>query len=266
MTPFVSPAASALWECVSAVPELRFGPLSLSRVPVGIEVRPCQDAGLSASSLRVVPVADLRTLSQTDDLGRFRPNKASPNLIRGWAHLATDPQSLDAALDSLIPGGLADWYAVRSGTANPVPWQQYADRQTGMYRNVSALNEPEAEEVARAGCHERCCTRRRLWTVGDRPPEAPSGKSEVPCLEPCALLLELARRAQRSNASEERSQLTLPESDLAIIDTLFDIALDHPDASLREGDLSAPGNPRRILLLREKLLPWLPAKTRGSGH
>jgi hypothetical protein len=39
------------------------------------------------------------------------------------------------------------------------------------------------------------------------------------------------------------------------------MALDNPDVSLREGDMSAPGNPRRILLLREKLLPWLPAKT-----
>jgi hypothetical protein len=44
------------------------------------------------------------------------------------------------------------------------------------------------------------------------------------------------------------------------LDNLFTWALEHPDASLREGDLSSPGNPRRILLLREKLLPWLPAR------
>jgi hypothetical protein len=160
----------------------------------------------------------------------------------------------------LLPGGLADWYASETRTASVVPWQQYADRQTGMYRNVASLNEPEAEAVAQAGCHPRCCTRRRLWTVGDRPPEEASTKSVVPCLEPCALVLELARRAQKSSVSEERCSVTLTVGDLALLDTLFDVALDHQDPGLREGDLSSPANPRRILLLREKLLPWLPAK------
>jgi hypothetical protein len=130
-----------------------------------------------------------------------------------------------------------------------------------MYRHVAAMNDPEAEEVARAGCHSRCCTRRRMWTVGENPPEIADGKSCVPCLEPCALLLELARRAQKTNTADERSQIVLTETDLVTLDTLFGMALDNPDVSLREGDMSAPGNPRRILLLREKLLPWLPAKT-----
>jgi hypothetical protein len=71
----------------------------------------------------------------------------------------------------------------------------------------------------------------------------------------------LARRAQKTNTADERSQIVLTESDLVTLDTLFGMALDNPDVSLREGDFSAPGNPRRILLLREKLLPWLPAKT-----
>ena len=52
----------------------------------------------------------------------------------------------------------------------------------------------------------------------------------------------------------------LTVGDLALLDTLFEHALDHPDPGLREGDLSSPANPRRILLLREKLLPWLPGK------
>jgi hypothetical protein len=100
-----------------------------------------------------------------------------------------------------------------------------------------------------------------MWTVGESPPEIADGKSCVPCLEPCALLLELARRAQKTNTADERSQIVLTETDLVTLDTLFGMALDNPDVSLREGDMSAPGNPRRILLLREKLLPWLPAKT-----
>jgi hypothetical protein len=213
------------------------------------------------ASLRSVPLDGLRALSQSDASGRFRPNNASPHLVGGWIHFAADASALDAALEALLPGGLEDWYSVEKGSTRPIPWQQYADRQTGMYRHVAAMNDPEAEEVARAGCHSRCCTRRRMWTVGESPPEIADGKSCVPCLEPCALLLELARRAQKTNTADERSQIVLTETDLVTLDTLFGMALDNPDVSLREGDMSAPGNPRRILLLREKLLPWLPAKT-----
>ena len=266
MTPFVSPAAAAFWERIPLDSSLIFGPLALTKQPAGIDLRHRDDAGSDASSLRSITSTDLRSLSQVDALGRFRPNKASPNLVRGWFHTAPDAPALDAALDAMLPGGLADWYAVQSGSAPPISWQNYADRQTGMYRNVAAMNEPEAEEVARAGCHPRCCTRQRLWTVGERPPETLMEKSAVPCLEPCALLLELARRAQRSHATEERSTVILTQSELAILDSLFNWALDHPDASLREGDLSSAGNPRRILLLREKLLPWLPTKPLGQTH
>lgn len=260
MIAFVSPAAIALWEKVVSSGPVDFGPIRLSHDTSGLCLRQRQEPSIGSASLRSVPLDALRALSQSDASGRFRPNKAAPNLVGGWIHVATDALALDAALEALLPGGLADWYAVEKGSTQAIPWQQYADRQTGMYRHVAAMNDPEAEEVARAGCHRRCCTRRRMWTVGENPPEMADGKSMVPCLEPCALLLELARRAQKTNATDERSQIVLTESDLVILDTLFGMALDNPDTSLREGDLSAPGNPRRILLLREKLLPWLPAK------
>jgi hypothetical protein len=258
MTRFVSPAASALWAGIPNDRPLAFGPLALSRHVDGIEIRNGLDAGVDSSGLRCLPASDLRAVAQVDALGRFRPNKASPGLVRGWFHRVTDTESLETALDDLLPGGLADWHALRTGSATPVRWQDFVDRQTGMYRNVSSLAEPEAELVARAGCHPDCCTRRRRWTVGNRPPEPEFGKSEVPCLEPCALVLELARRTAKAVTSEERSHVTLAQGDLAILDLLLESALRNPDPSVREGDLSALANPRRILLLRERLLPWLP--------
>ena len=266
MIPFVSPAAAALWERIPSDSSVVFGPLALSKHSQSVDIRHRDDAGLDASRLRRIALTDLHALSQVDPLGRFRPNKASPNLVRSWFHLTPDAPALEAALDALLPGGLADWYAVNSASTAPISWQHYSDRQTGMYRNVAALNEPEAEDVARAGCHPHCCTRQRLWTVGERTPETSVEKSVVPCLEPCALLLELARREQKSQATEDRSTLILTQSELSTLDNLFKCALEHPDASLREGDLSSPGNPRRILLLREKLLPWLPAKALGRAH
>lgn len=258
MTRFVSPAASALWARIQADSPLGFGPLALSRHADGMDIRHRRDAEVDAAGLRCLPASELRAVAQSDALGRFRPNKASPGLVRGWRHLAADAGALESALDDLLPGGLADWYSSRTCSTVPTRWQEFADRQTGMYRNVSGLSEPDVEQLARAGCHPSCCTRRRVWTVGDRPPESEEGKTEVPCLEPCALVMELARRTEKAITSEERSQLSLTQGDLAIIDLLIESALRHPDPSLREGDLSALGNPRRILLLRERLLPWLP--------
>lgn len=255
-----TPAALALWDSVPSGSGLGFGPLSLTRQASGIELRHHLDEGLDGAALRTVGLGELRSLAQSDALGRFRPNKASPNLVRSWRHLAGDPTALEAALDELLPGGVPDWHAVRAGSAVPAAWQDFADRQSGMYRKVSALNEPEAELVALAGCHPSCCRRRRLWTIGDRAPEPPIGKSELPCLEPCALVLELARRSQKAIASEERTQLTFTESDLVLLDRLFGLAMDPKDPDLREGDLSEPLNPRRVLLLRERLLPWLPTR------
>jgi len=260
MNPSAPNAAQALWELIHEGPRLGFGPLSLSPKLQGIELRHALDDQAADGSLGSVDRAGLRALAQSDALGRFRPNKAAPNLVRGWRHQVADAAALESALDDLLPGGLTDWHALRTGSASPVAWQDFVDRQTGMYRHVASLDEPQAEQVARAGCHPKCCLRRRFWTIGARGPEAPAGKTIVPCLEPCALVLELARREQKASVSEERSQLILNQGELTLLDQLFDRAIDAPDRALREGDLSEPLNPRRVLLLREKLLPWLPMR------
>jgi hypothetical protein len=70
------------------------------------------------ASLRSVPLDGLRALSQSDASGRFRPNKASPNLVGGWIHFAADASALDAALEALLPGGLEDWYS--RGNSTPI--------------------------------------------------------------------------------------------------------------------------------------------------
>ena len=50
-------------------------------------------------------------------------------------------------------------------------------------------------------------------------------------------------------------------AELATLAAAINIAVAHTDPTLREGDLSDSGHPRRLMLLREKLLPWLPAAT-----
>lgn len=234
-----------------------FGPLLIRPAGTGFELRNARDGGIDPIGIRAVEIGQLRELATFTTEGAFRPNKSAPNLKRGWTCTVSSPADLDVALDALLPGALADWYASLGPVIPTCDYREFADRQTGMYRNTASLSDPEACEITRACCDARFCTRRRLWNVGTIGPDEASAKSAAPCLEPCSLLLELARKAHRIS-QEERSTLNISESDLATLSAAFDLALANPDLSIREGDSSAPGNPRRIMLLREKLLPWLP--------
>jgi hypothetical protein len=165
---------------------------------------------------------------------------------------------LDDALRHLYPGAVADWFAVQQ---NPIPltgFREFTDRQTGMYRTASLLSDVNAEEAIRATCDSRVCLRRRLWTIANLDPDASGSKSIIPCLEPCSIMLEFARRAARLE-QDEKITVRLGENDMATLAAALGIALEHPQEGVREGDSGHPANPRRILLVREKLLPYLPS-------
>lgn len=98
------------------------------------ELRHVVDADADAGPLAAIDVAGLRALAQTTSDGAFRPNKAAPNLRRGWRSEVSDPARLEAALRHLYPGGLADWAAARSGSPPVTHYRETATRQTGLYR------------------------------------------------------------------------------------------------------------------------------------
>ena len=52
---------------------------------------------------------------------------------------------METALEGLYPGAVADWYAVQSGTATVTSFREFVERQTGMYRRVSELEDPQAQ-------------------------------------------------------------------------------------------------------------------------
>lgn len=178
--------------------------------------------------------------------------KAAPNLRKGWRFVAPDEAGLESALDRLYPGAMADWGAAESGHPPVTHYRAFTNRQTGLYRVTQALTEEQAAQVIRAGCHVRFCLKRRWWTVEGLAPDAAGEKSLIPCLEPCAVLLELARQAFRIEQAE-RVPWNVPGEDLATVRAALVVALAHPDLSIREGDVGAPGHPRRIQLALEKL-------------
>jgi len=185
------------------------GGLTLGQVLIrpsggGCELRHAEDCAAATEALRVVKYNETRALAQTTEEGQFRPLKAAPTLRRGWRIMAADDSQLDAALNQLYPGAIADWYAAQSPTPPVTSYRDFTHRQSGMYRITTMLSDAEAAEVIRAVCAPARCLKRRLWSVTGLEPDAPPQKSLIPCLEPCAVLLESARQAVRA-AQQEKS-------------------------------------------------------------
>jgi hypothetical protein len=102
-----------------------------------------------------------------------------------------------------------------------------------MYRITTTLTDAVAGAAIRACCHADFCLKRRMWSVEGLEPDEPAQKSVIPCLEPCPLMLEFARKVARLEQSAE------PPS----TETVPDVA---------EGNFDAPNNPRRMRFFLEK--------------
>jgi len=218
----------------------------------GWELRHVVDCNAAPGSLKVVDIAGIRQVAQFTEAGAFRPLKAAPNLAHGWRLSIESVAELGEAMDRLYPGAVADWFAVAAGRAELTDFRMFTDRQTGMYRITTFLDDEQAADVIRACCHRDFCLKRRLWTVGALPTDDSTGKSAIPCLEPCALLLELARTAARLTKDKAIPKPETPVEAQQMVDEL-ETRLAHLDPSVREADFASPENPRRLRWLREKL-------------
>jgi hypothetical protein len=123
-----------------------------------------------------------------------------------------------------------------------------------MYRVTTLLNDEQAGQVTRACCAPRFCLKRRLWTVAGLEPDPAEAKSLIPCLEPCAILLEFARKAVRLEQEKQaQEQTNVSPSELQAARTEIEAALDQAGSPEKEADFNDPGNPRRLQLALEKL-------------
>ena len=234
--------------------ELLLAQVLIRRAARGFELRHAEDRATAASDLRLVQLSETRALAQSTARGAFRPLKSAPNLPRGWRLAVADDAELETALNQLYPGAVADWHAAQSAQPPVTHYREFTRRQTGMYRITQLLNDAQAGAMIAACCAPQFCLKRRLWTVEGLAPDTAGGKSLIPCLEPCAVLLEFARTAMRLE-QEEKARLDLAPSEAASVRAALETALRHPEAALREADFAAPGNPRRLQLLLEKIKP-----------
>lgn len=211
------------------------------------------DAATPQQKLVELPLSQLRGFVEVNGQGKFRPLRSSPDLRPGWRMELRDARELSQALHIIYPGAVGDWFAVQRIPTPAISYREYAGRQTGMYRITALLPDSEAATVASACCAPRFCLKRRLWSIADLPADSAADKSAIPCLEPCAVLMELARKAFRLT-QEGPEQITFTSDDLAVLAAALETAVKHPDASVREADFSAPNNPRRQELLRARLV------------
>ena len=262
MAAVMNPALAAF--CGRLNPELVLAQVRVRREVAGFELRHASDVAAGPESLRTVAVTELRALANHTATGEFRPIKAAPSLRAGWRCVAASEAELETALHQLYPGAVADWFAAQQTEPPVTHYRDYTARQTGMYRITTMLTDAQAGQMIGACCDARFCLKRRLWTVPGLTADAVAAKSLIPCLEPCAVLLEFARKAMRIEQEENKSTLVLAPSEVKSLQAALDAALAHPPAGLREADLSTAANPRRLQLLRAKLQGFAPVAETGG--
>ena len=201
MSPITNPALNALLaESLDGDGFVLAQVLLRHSTGVAFELRHVADSTTPAAQLRPVKLSELRNLAQFTVAGEFRPLKSAPTLVPGWRALAADPASLESALNQLYPGALVDWFAARHAVPPVTHYREFAGRQTGMYQVTATLDDRRVGEVIAATCAPTACLKRRLWTVEGMAVDPSATKSCIPCLEPCALFLDAARRAARRDS------------------------------------------------------------------
>lgn len=213
-------------------------------------LRHVADRNTPANQLTRITIPEARKLATFNAAGQFRPLRSSPDLARGWMLTCPTAHDLWRTMQELYPGSIPDWFAAQSGAA-PTNYREFTNRQTGMYRIASMLTDTQASQVTRAACHPRFCLKQRLWTVPGLAPDAAATKSAIPCLEPCAVLLELARKATRIE-QEDKLSVQLSRSELESLLAAAETVLATGLVAERVGNIASPVNPRRLQLLLEK--------------
>ncbi|MDB6038414.1 MAG: hypothetical protein JWM99_2255 [Verrucomicrobiales bacterium] len=245
-----NPAITALVSIFDS--ELVIAQVLVRKVVTGFDLVHVADQELVPGKLLRLTREELRRWVQRTEAAVFRPLKSSPSLAPGWTYHCADIDALYDALLIIYPGFVPDWYAASSGQPPVTDYREYTSRQTGMYRITQMLSDSQAADVILAVCDARFCLKRRLWSVAGLDSDVAASKSVIPCLEPCAILLEYARKSMRIE-QEEKIALSLAPSELASIQAVIKEATEGKSPPSSEADASDPSNRRRLQLLLVKL-------------
>lgn len=153
----------------------------------------------------------LRDRVRYDDSGRYRPLPGAANLPTGWRVRTGPALPLSLALDTVYPLAMLHRSQQRAGVLRVVSLQDALQRQTGRYARAASLP-PAAREVAAAVLCGRC-VKRPVWRG------AATDSDEIPCPEPCSVMVSLCRDAALWEAVPPTPSPVEPGAPLAAFET-----------------------------------------------
>lgn len=165
----------------------------------------------------------LREWVREDAFGRYRPLPAAKTVRPGWYLRCEDGFSLNDALDIVYPLAERQQRHMQDGALRIVSLQEVFDRQSGRYRTAGKLPGAAREVAQRVLCSQ--CVKVPAWHG------ATPGAQDIPCPEPCSLMLSLCREAATWEEDPPAPQPPDPSTPWA--------AFDEPGNDIRETYLRA---------------------------
>ncbi len=197
----------------------RFGELTIrdgvDGTTVGVPGKGCRKLESSAEAVSAF-------IRQGDD-GRYRPLSGARTLPRGWKVVITSSFPLAPAIEAVYPMATVHQRMLATGNLPVVPLEAVLARQSGRYESSSSLS--QGRRLLAIGTLCGGCVRVPVWS------DAACGPEEIPCPEPCSVMVALCREAALWETNRPAS---------AVIDaTIPFAAFEEPGNELRERYLSA---------------------------
>jgi len=164
---------------------------------------------------------EVLTHTRTDNLGRYRPLSGAKTLPTGWRARFGEDLPAERAIEQVYPLALTHQRQFASGTLRVVSLEDVLSRQSGRYEEVASLSANARNRVVETVCGE--CVRRPVWDG------ASCSRDEIPCPEPCSVLVAFCREA----AIWQAERPSPSPQDAAVAWAAFDI----PGNELREAYL-----------------------------
>jgi hypothetical protein len=197
---------------------------------------------------------DARQIAKYDNDGQYRPLKTAPTLQTGWQFTGLTGKELLRTIDFIYPATVQNWYLERHDALDVSHWRETAERQTGIYDVIDALDPEAVEWLAQSCCVDSQCLKRRQWDEdGETPLDVPRGDGEFPCREPCSLVIAAARKWTLLEREQPREYtFTLTPSEKEQVEEIIDAVADGRADDIREADMGDGANRYRTRYLKAK--------------
>ncbi len=172
---FPSAGRDKLLKTVADAGTMRFGDLCLT----SSEVRPWDDP--EAADVLDHP----NTLREHIREQPFRSLATAIGLPSGWRVKIDRPEQLQAVVETVYPGVVADWALARRSSFQPNSFERTIARQTGNYRRLAGWSTERQARIVGKVCSG--CVLGHDWYDNARTPPASMSteNDKLPCPEPC---------------------------------------------------------------------------------